>query len=174
MGAVEGMQASNREINSHGEQKQPMNYQKIKHAFRISLPFLIGILLLYLSFQSVFDLKHINNELVKINFPAIARLILLILIPGMGLTLGMWLISTKNRQSEIPVMSFIYSILILTLNIYLTLSEGFVSCGCSSVQESLLDVKDWPGSLISLLTFFLCFMFFIQKHKGHEEIREIS
>jgi hypothetical protein len=119
-----------------------MNFQKLKIAFRISLPFLIGILLIYLSFQSVFDLKHINNELVKINFPAIARLILLVFIPGMGFTLGMSFISMKNRYPEIPILSFIYSIPVLTLNIYLTLSAGFANCGCSSVQESLLDVKD--------------------------------
>ncbi|MEI6422104.1 MAG: hypothetical protein WCP55_07785 [Lentisphaerota bacterium] len=155
-----------------------MNYQKIKikTAFRISLPFLIGILLLCLSFQSVFDLKHINNGLVKINFPAIARLTLLILIPGMGLTLGMSLVSTKNWKSEIPILSFIYSILILTLNIYLTLSESFTHCGCTSVQESLLDVKDWSGALISLLAFFLCFMFFLQKapNSGSDQVQSLG
>lgn len=153
-----------------------MNYQKFKYAFRLSLPFLVGVLLLYLSFQSVFDLKHINNGLEKINIPAIARLLLLILIPGMGLTLGMSLVSTKNWKSEIPILSFIYSILILILNIYLTLSEGFTHCGCTSVQESLLDVKDWSGALISLLTFFLCFIFFLQKatKSGSDQVQTLG
>jgi tetratricopeptide (TPR) repeat protein/predicted esterase len=140
-----------------------MIFKKIKCALAVSLPYIIGVLLLFIAFQISFDLKLLNNAMVKINFPAIVRLILLIFIPGMGLTLGMYLISTKNRQSEIQILSFIYSILILTLNIYLPLSEGFTHCSCSSVQESILDVKDWSGALISLLAFFLCFVFFLQK-----------
>jgi hypothetical protein len=94
----------------------------------------------------------------------------------MGLTLGMSLVSTKNWKSEIPILSFIYSILILILNIYLTLSEGFTHCGCTSVQESLLDVKDWSGALISLLTFFLCFIFFLQKatKSGSDQVQTLG
>jgi hypothetical protein len=94
----------------------------------------------------------------------------------MGLTLGMSLVSTKNWKSEIPILSFIYSILILILNIYLTLSEGFTHCGCTSVQESFLDVKDWSGALISLLTFFLCFIFFLQKatKSGSDQVQTLG
>ncbi|MFZ2658147.1 MAG: hypothetical protein WAX69_24660 [Victivallales bacterium] len=137
-----------------------MIFKKIKCALRGSLPYIIGVLLLFFAFQVSSDLKPLNNAMVKINFPGIIRFLLLILIPGLGLTLGMWLISTKNWQSEIPVLSFIYSILVLALNIYLALSAGFTHCGCTSVQESLLDVKDWSGALVSLLAFLLCFVFF--------------
>jgi uncharacterized membrane protein YphA (DoxX/SURF4 family) len=135
---------------------------KKKQRFRRILSVLLGSIFLYTSWSKLVDPADFSTTLDTIPLPSFAKPISLYGIPAIEAMLGIFLIASLFRR-EVSLVSFIFSIVLLTVTIYWAInSYGQGGCGCfGQTAASWLDLKGWWLVLRDLIFSTLALLLFL-------------